>query len=363
MFSDENESYLHERIFSDVPIGIVVVDALGRIVLINRFLLKEFEYAEEDLLGENIRKVFPDMEVNQLPSCTEVLSNQLAVVGNGINLAIDIRVSTLDYLNKDYYVLYVKEATIQESVEKLKQEYENKLADMLETLNRQKELNDLKSSFVSLASHEFKTPLSTILSSASLLSHYKLTEEQEKRDKHIVRIKSAVEHLNGILNEFLSIRRIEKGEQRPYYREIDIVDVVEDMKSDLRHILKPGQEIRFFHEGDAVILFDVDMLRTIILNLLSNAIRFSGENSVIAIDTMQNEEGLRISIVDEGCGIPEEDIPHIFELFYRGSNAKRTQGTGLGLHIVAKYVDLLKGTAEIKSEIDKGTEIILNFNR
>jgi signal transduction histidine kinase len=219
----------------------------------------------------------------------------------------------------------------------------------------------MKSAFVSMASHEFRTPLSTILSSASLLAKYKLTEDQEKRDRHIQRIKSSVINLNNILNEFLSLGKIEDGKITAHESVFDIKEFVSLQINEMNEILKPGQKVTYSHTGNNEVTLDEVLFKNILINLLSNAIKFSAENKPVFITTNVTDRKLTFSIKDKGMGISKKDQAHLCEIFFRAGNALNIPGTGLGLHIVAKYVEMMNGTIEIKSELDKGTEIILIF--
>jgi signal transduction histidine kinase len=212
-----------------------------------------------------------------------------------------------------------------------------------------------------MASHEFRTPLSTILSSASLLAKYKLTEEQPKRDKHVQRIKSSVINLNNILNEFLSLGKIEDGKILAHEIEFDIKDLIQQQINEMTEILKPGQKVNYNHKGKEIVNLDEVLFKNIFINLLSNAAKFSGENKDILISTNVNDNELKFTVSDQGIGISEKDQEHLCEIFYRASNAINIPGTGLGLHIVSKYVEMMNGKIEIKSELEKGTEINIIF--
>jgi PAS domain S-box-containing protein len=234
--------------------------------------------------------------------------------------------------------------------------------DLMVSLEKQKELNELKSRFVSMASHEFRTPLSTILSSAYLIEKYTTEEDQPKREKHLQRIISSVSTLTDILNDFLNLGKIEEGKLQVKYGNVNIQDLVRSILDEIKSTLKAKQKVRYRHRGNPVLLFDISLLKHIITNLVSNAIKFSPEGSPIEIITIHLKDCFMLSVKDLGIGISEEDQHHLMERFFRGANAGNIQGTGLGLHIVSKYVQLMKGTMECKSKLEKGTEFVINFN-
>lgn len=230
-----------------------------------------------------------------------------------------------------------------------------------EALNKEKQLNELKSKFVSIASHEFRTPLSTILSSVSLAEKYAAPEDQEKRTKHFERIKSSVKNLTEILNDFLSLEKLEAGKTECRPEQFDIVNFSEDMKEQMQTLTKSGQKIIYSHHGEQnVVNLDKQLLRNICINLIGNAIKYSPEGKSIEFTTYVNSE-VRISVKDNGIGIPERDKQHMFERFFRAQNVTAIQGTGLGLNIVNRYVKLMNGKIEFTSKENNGSEFTVIF--
>ena len=229
-------------------------------------------------------------------------------------------------------------------------------------LTREKELNELKTRFVSMASHEFRTPLSTVLSSAYLIEKYKQLDDQPKREKHLRRIIDSVSLLTDILDDFLSLGKIEEGKILVKYAKINLQEVVQTVLDEVKNTLKCGQAIRYQHTGDPVVNIDVSLLKHIVMNLLSNASKFSYENSAITVKTSCTKKTIKISVADKGIGISEADQQHLMERFFRGNNAANIKGTGLGLHIIMKYAELLHGKISFKSQLEKGSEFTVAFN-
>jgi signal transduction histidine kinase len=213
-----------------------------------------------------------------------------------------------------------------------------------------------------MASHEFRTPLSTILSSAYLISKYEQSEEQPKREKHIQRIVSSVNGLTDILNDFLSVGRIEEGRIQVRRVLINLDEWMDTVLGELRQLLKNGQQINHIHEGDGVLSLDPSLLRHIVQNLVSNAIKFSPDDAVIEIRTRRAGDLFSLSVSDRGIGISEEDQKHLFERFFRGANAINIQGTGLGLHIVSRYAELMNGHVSFRSRLHEGTTFTVTFD-
>lgn len=406
----QKEKEKFEALFNYASIGIVVTDATGKIVMANNFLLAQFGYGEqEELLGSYIEKLIPRRyeerhlkhreQYNKKPERRSMGTGRdlFALKKDGSEFPVEISLSNYNTSDGMFVIAFVIDITkrkeiennvlmqkeqlqqTNEHIELLNNELEEKVAlrtnelqkalqvieasrdELTNALNKEKDLGDLKSRFVSMASHEFRTPLSTILSSASLLAKYVKEDEQDKRDKHIQRIKNSVGNLTGILDEFLSIGRIEDGKIEVRYTSFNVKDFINELCVEMHSLVRSGQDIRYSHTGPEIIELDKSLLRNIVLNLLSNAIKFSHENGVIEVTTNTGNNGFHLCIADNGIGISPEDQQHLFERFFRAANATNIKGTGLGLHIVARYAELLRGHIEFTSELEKGTSINIRF--
>ncbi len=234
--------------------------------------------------------------------------------------------------------------------------------DLLVLLKKEQDLSELKSGFVSMASHEFRTPLSTVLSSAYLIEKYTSAEDQSKREKHLQRIVSSVNMLTDMLNDFLSVGKIEEGKIQVRLSEFNIQELVKTIAAEMKLSLGRQQKIHYRHDGNTTVLLDPSLLKHIIMNLVSNAGKFSTEKYPIEIKTTNNGQQVTLSVRDHGIGISKDDQKHLMERFFRGTNAGNIQGTGLGLHLVNKYAELMNGTVEFKSQLEKGTEFAIVFN-
>jgi signal transduction histidine kinase len=179
----------------------------------------------------------------------------------------------------------------------------------------------------------------------------------------VERIKSAVNNLNDILSDFLSLSKIEEGKVEANFKKFNLKNLADETRSELKGLCKEGQQIIHTHKGDEEIELDPKLTRNIIINLVSNALKFSGENKKVQLRTFADKKHIGIEIEDEGMGISMEDQEHLFERFFRGQNATNIQGTGLGLNIVSEYAELMNGSVELKSELEKGTVITVIFAR
>ncbi len=229
-------------------------------------------------------------------------------------------------------------------------------------LEKEIQLNELKSRFVSMASHEFRTPLSTILSSASLIARYEDTQGQARREKHVKRIKSAVTNLTGILNDFLSLSKLEEGKFHLNWEMFDLLELCSEVSDEIQGLLKNGQVIAVEKELENLEIYsDKRVLKNILFNLMSNAIKYSPEGKKITCSIKLIEAIIQLAIKDEGIGIPEEDQSFMFDRFFRAGNVTNIQGTGLGLNIVKRYVELLGGDISFSSTLGKGTTFKVNI--
>ncbi|MFM2400680.1 MAG: hypothetical protein RI950_196 [Bacteroidota bacterium] len=387
-----------ETIFQESAIGIIVTNSSFEIILSNRFADKLFGFDENELIGENISLLIPNHLKDRHHGHLTHLGHEKPIsrpMGVGLDLKakrkdgslfpIEISLSHFKAAQTMHYIAFVSDVTLKRKVEMeliLKNQQINQLNETLEqevaartqalqntldkleintkeleiSLEKEKVLGDLKTRFVSMASHEFRTPLTSILGSATLIEKYAKAEDQPKREQHINRIKSSVSHLTEILEEFLSVGKLEDGKLEIHPAEFSIRDFIQDILSDFSTY---NQSIRFELEVDFTCFQDSSILRKVIFNGLSNALKFSEKEVVLQV--IRNDTYAELCIIDQGIGISEEDQKHLFQRFFRGGNATVIQGTGLGLHLIDRYMRLLGGKVEIRSELNKGTKLCLQL--
>ncbi len=385
-----------DALFIHATEGILITNNQGEIVKINPSAESLFGYDSGELVGKGIELLIPshlkDKHVHHRESYNK--SPRPRSMGKGFDLfglkkngsEIPVEISLSNYTSKNgvYVIAFIIDITERKIAEEKLRSYSTELETKVEdrtlmlreainelektkeeinsALAKEKELNDLKSRFVSMASHEFRTPLSTILSSVSLISKYNTLETEEKRVKHINRIKSSVGHLTDLLNDFLSLGKLEEGMIHSNPDLFDIVDFCDEIIQEMQVVAKEGQVVSYKNFGEKnIVNLDVKLVRNILINLLSNAIKFSPEHKEIQLQTFVGEKEIKITVKDSGIGIAKEDQLHLFERFFRGQNATNIQGTGLGLNIVTKYVELMNGTIKFETELNKGTMFIINL--
>ena len=366
------------KIWNHAGAVIIVCDENGLIQFFNPAAEKTLYYGAEDVVNKHTLALFHDLE--ELKNKASMLSGELGInIQPGFEvLATLTRLNKsngleMHYLRRDGSSFFVSlDITSLKDLENNITGYlaiaidisEKKIAEaeLRAALEKEKELNELKSRFVSMASHEFRTPLSAVLSSAYLVSRYTTTDQQPQRDKHIQRIVSSVSSLTEILNDFLSVGKIEEGDIHPHYAHYDVKKQMNAAIQEVHHLLKKGQNISYTHSGTNSVYLDASMMKHIAINLLTNAVKFSPEGSQVELNIENGEDRLILSVKDSGIGIPKEDQENLFKRFFRSSNVTNIQGTGLGLHIVSKYVELMNGEIECHSEEGKGTQFIITFN-
>lgn len=244
-----------------------------------------------------------------------------------------------------------------ENKKRKKAEQEIKIA-----LKKEQELNELKTKFLSLVSHEFKTPLSGILTSTMLLGKYKLTEQQANRDKHLKTITDKVHYLNNILNDFLSVEKLERGEITYKPTSFKLSKVLDEVVYNANILLKDGQKINYPENINELFLYqDEKIIELALSNLVHNAIKYSSENTIIDINIHQNKEETTFEVKDNGIGVPEKDQKNIFKRYFRAENALLSQGTGIGLNIVKSHLENLKGSIFFTSTENIGTTFTMKI--
>lgn len=369
--------------------GIIITDSRARIIKANPSSEKLFGYEKDGLLNKVIEDLIPERQREKHVQHRSVYSanphsrsmgknmDLCARRKDGSEFPVEISLSYYKQHEETFVIAFIIDITErkhhEENIKKLNLNLEKKVDERTKVLHEalielekskeqlsmalknEKELNDMKSRFVTMASHEFRTPLSTILSSISLVNKYNESIKNEKIEKHVTRIKSAVTNMTLILNDFLSAEKLEEGKVLVRKEYVNTDELAREIIGEITGILKEGQRVEFKHTGPAEAWIDGHMFRNILLNLISNAIKFSPEQKTIGLDIDTNPERIIIEVSDQGIGIPKEEQAHLFERFFRAKNVTNIQGTGLGLHIVAKYLDAMNGHIEFKSEVEKGT--------
>ncbi|WP_404786081.1 ATP-binding protein [Altericista sp. CCNU0014] len=309
----------------------------------------------KDFIGQNLSNVLPQNVAGLLMDCIrQALSTNEAQM---IEYQLDLNDQLLDYEAR-IAVSSTKEviAIIRDITERKRAE-----AEILNALEREKELNELKSQFVSIASHEFRTPLSTILSSAQLIEHYSQKWSEEKKNSHLQRIQTSVRHMTELLNDILLVNKAEVGKLEfnpaPIFLNCFCQEIIEDIQ-----LTTQNHTVIFADNSQhKVINADQKLLRHILNNLLSNAIKYSPGKENIYFELNNNDGFIIFRVKDEGIGIPLTEKNEVFTSFHRASNVGSISGTGLGLSIIKRSVELHSGYIDLESEIGIGTTFTIRL--
>lgn len=393
-----------QAIFNASVDGIITISANGIIEFINPAASEIFAYHANEVIGKNISMLMPQPHRKQhdkyLSNYSTTGKKKIIGIGreveglrkDGVTFPFRLSVSEVKLKSKSIFTGFIHDISDQKKAEKALLELTDKLerkvkqrtkdlAQVIEetltvnqqlqieikkrklaeqemqiTLTKELELGELKSRFVSMASHEFRTPLTGILSSITLIGKYNTLGQEEKKQKHVKRIRSSVENLTNILNDFLSLDKLQAGKIKCHPREFDFSFFLKEFIVEAKSLKNANQKIIVTQNNDVNLFYsEPQLLKNILFNLFSNAIKYSTEDGKIKIESSLTKSGLTLKITDEGMGIPKSEQKHLFERFFRAKNASNIQGTGLGLNIVQQYVRLLGGEINYESEENIGS--------
>jgi two-component system sensor kinase FixL len=391
----ENAALLNAIINNAID-GIITIDDRGLIETINPAACRLFNYLPEEVIGKNVSFLMPPPDRDQhdgyisryqhtgVPHIIGIGREVMGLRKDGTVFPFRLGVSEVKYSGRKIYTGFIHDLSKQKEAEEQLKEHAAHLEDLVDertqslketvtalqnakeevsiSLEKEKELGQLKSRFVSMASHEFRTPLSAVQLSASLIEKYAQPFQSENISKHVGKIKNAVGNLTAILNDFLSLEKLEAGKVEANFTEFDLVKFSEEITEEMQLVAKQDQNIIYQHTGKSnLVRLDSNLLKNCIINLIANAIKYSGENTFIEFNTEIQDNNCTIIIKDNGIGIPDTDQKHLFEPFFRAHNIGNIPGTGLGLNIVARYTRLMNGKIDFKSIVNQGTSFTISF--
>ncbi|WP_103069409.1 PAS domain-containing sensor histidine kinase [Aquimarina sediminis] len=399
----EKDNNVFKLLSEAISEGIIVVNEKQVIVATNGSADQIFGYEQDELVGKDLNVLIPQKhhhnhgehfesfightEKRHMGKGRDLFGvrkdgtvfpveaglNPFAIYGNSYVMALVIDITLRKQQEQQIQDLNAQlEQKIEErteelhhTIQELKEEVTLRMdaeAKIKESLRKERDLNELKTKFLSLVSHEFKTPLSGILTSATLAGKYTKTEQQEKREKHLDMIKNKVKYLDNILNDFLSIERLETGKVTYKFSRFPLSKVINEVVYNANMLLKDGQRISYPKDiDDHVVEFDEKILELVLSNLINNAIKYSGENTTIDLQVQYQDKILTVKIIDQGIGIPEKEQNFIFKRYFRAENALLDQGTGIGLNIVKSHLENLGGNITFTSEENQGSTFVITI--
>jgi signal transduction histidine kinase len=220
---------------------------------------------------------------------------------------------------------------------------------------RERELNELKSRFVSMTSHEFRTPLAGIISSSELLEKYAARWETGRIRTHLERIKTAAQNMSRMLEEMLVIGRADAGMLQPSPAPINLDECCRQLLHAIGRNHGQHKMVSYRFEGDPMVMMDERLLTHVVSNLVENAFKYSPDQGSVTLTVDRRDASCRIEVQDDGIGIPASDLSGIFEGFHRASNVGRIPGTGLGLAVVKRAIEVQAGSISVSSHVGRGT--------
>ncbi|MCW6038583.1 PAS domain-containing sensor histidine kinase [Spirulina subsalsa FACHB-351] len=351
-----SEDY-NKKIISSMGDALFVTTGSGKIKTINQAAQQLFGYSEDELIGQPIALIIED-EQFLLEASQQKLSSQQFLAGvevlchrkNGGELIVEFSCSVIQtrIQGSPAFVYIGRDITARKNAE----------IEMNKALEKEKELNDLKSRFISMTSHEFRNPLSSILMSVDILENFADEWSEDRKDSHLQRIRQCTTTMTSLLDDILIIGRAEVGKLEFKPSPLKLTDFLQYIVEDIQLLagsdykialnLSPSLDGKIFQ-------LDEKLLRHILTNLLTNAVKYSPQGGQVDFEVRIENNWLHLTIQDQGIGIPPADQEHLFECFHRAPNVGDISGTGLGLSIVKKAVDLYRGKIVCRSELGVGT--------
>jgi len=371
----EKNSNIFQLLSEGISEGIILVNTKQNVVATNSAAEEMFGYDKDELIGKSLDCIIPKRYHHRHEGhfTNFMAKSEKRKMGHGRDLSglrkngsefpVEAGLNPFTLYGETYVMALVTDITDRKKyTQNLEETVQERTKQLSDALVKEKELNELKTRFLSLVSHEFKTPLSSILTSVTLLSKYKEADQQGKRDKHINTIKSKVKQLDAILNDFLSVERLELGKVNYVIEDFPLSRLINEVIYDGNMLLKAGQHIRYPDNVDELIItFDEKTLALALSNLLQNAIKYSPEDSTIKILFTNGTDYYELAVIDEGIGIPAHQQKYIFDRYFRAENALLNQGTGIGLNISKQHLENLGATLSFKSKENKGSTFTIRI--
>lgn len=358
-----NDVRLYISLIEMMNDGVMIVDNTERVIFVNYRFCAITGYSKSELIGKVAAEILVAKTIKS------VMQEKVQARASGISESYDVEIlrksGDKGWLRISGSPIYDVKGEVVGSIglhaditlEKVKERSLN------QSLSKEKELNKLKSQFITTASHEFRTPLSIIQSNVELMCMQiakKMPEEKSNFSVYFDRVKNEIENMSELMDQVLMIDKINSGKIESNRMAIDLVATCKQVALKMKSASE-ARSIDIHVSGNPIMLkTDLQLFEQVILNLTSNAFKFS-ENSNPILHLFFNQKNISIHIIDDGIGIPEKDQSALFQPFYRASNAVDIPGTGLGLSIVKNIMHNLKGKVEIESKQGIGTKVMLLF--
>ena len=353
----------YTEIFDNAPLSYFILDKKGLIRNVNTMGIEKLGYSKMQLLGKSL-SVF----INSKEEQDEFYIYRNSLIEGEKRKRFECDMKLFD--GSSFYAL-MEGVVVRDKNDQFKyllisvsditgKRLQNCLLES--SLNKEKELNEMKSQFITIASHEFRTPLSTILTSTELIEQYNLPEHLEKKKNHFKKIKTSVARIQEILIDFLSADEIEKGKIKNNPEIFDLIDFINTLLAELKMFSVKHSSVFTPDVKSKQVFLDKKLLKLSLSNIIINAYKYSPEGGKVELFFEDGvDDSFCIKIKDEGIGIPQNDKVHLFNKFFRAKNVKNIQGTGIGLNITKKIVKLMGGSLSFISQENKGSTFSICF--
>jgi PAS domain S-box-containing protein len=375
----ENLRRQHQLILSAIGEGVYGVDLQGNATFVNPAAAQMIGWETQELIGKSMHQVLHHSRPDHSPYPREDCPIYAAFQDGTIHRASEERFWRKD--GTSFPVEYIStpmrdehgkligavvafrditkrkwaESVLHRANEELEQMVRERTAELCQANEQLKELSEVRSRVVSMVCHEFRNPLNNILLSVSSLGRYETQLTVDQKEKYLLDIQDSVERMTQMIDAILIIGKVEAKGMEIYPNRFDLISFCRELIAEVQPPLDSERILFVSRAKTLIVTLDQQLLRSILVNILSNAIRYSPEPSPIQFILRKQRQHVVFQIKDQGIGIPREDLPYLFEPFHRGRNVSNIAGTGLGLNIVKRFVDLQQGRVEVESQLGKGT--------
>ena len=359
--NESNSRYT--QLFEFAPLGYYILNEKGKIIDVNIKGCQLLKSTKQNLKSKNLGQFFNSAQIQDnfykhrnLVFETKKIKRMQCEIKRSDNSVFYALVQSSILTDKTGEFMQMLTTIVDITIQKT---YENALEMALE---KERDLNEMKSQFITIASHEFRTPLATVLTSAELMARHLNQFDQTNSVKHLRKIQTSISRLKEILLDFLSTEDIKNDRINNNPEMFNLVTYINTLLPEIKSY-NGIHAIKFIHTGlNKHVNLDKKLLKICLTNLMINAFKFSPEGGPIELKIQNSKKGITITVKDNGIGIPESDQRYIFKSFFRANNTANIQGTGLGLNITQKIVTIMGGTISFKSKLNKGTTFKIEFN-
>ncbi|MGV2828161.1 ATP-binding protein [Myxosarcina sp. GI1(2024)] len=376
----------HQLILNSVGEGVYGLDLEGNVTFVNPAAAAIIGWEMKDLIGKSMHAVLHHSKSNgtlypseECPIYAAFKDGTVHRVENEVFWRKDDTSFPVEYIStpihnekgklvvavvtfRDITQRKLSQAILQLANEELEQRVQERTSELSQANQQLKQLNEVRSRFVSMVCHEFRNPLNNIAFSVSSLKRYDRQLSASQKVEYLSDIEISIDRMAQMIDDFLVIGKIDTERIDLESQQLDVVKFCRKLVAEFQQTHLNNQ-IQFSSDrANLKVESDSQLLRAILINVLSNSVKYSRNGDQIQFQLSANCDRLTFLVEDRGIGIPSEDLPKIFEPFHRGKNVSNIPGTGLGLNIVKRFVELLGGKINVSSQINRGTQVNIEIS-